>query len=402
MLADLPDYLLNEDTARESASSLFRLIATVVALLSGWIVLQLPGSPIQPHRPPYDRPWMEQGLRGVFINSSGEWTIHRAGYVDHNEKYIVDAAGRLEQFEDTGGLYHGEDVSGVLGGGRSNRIMRSGAILNVEPAPLYFRWQQLLKARRITIDTPMERVVEILRSEPPPAQSREAQLREYVTTREALERHGDATMQRGRKVLIDPPEDKLAPHVRLEYSYKTTRDDVGEAVTEVRTLLPGHHYFAVFDAAVFKEPDLWLTTNRGTALHHFHVDDQLGKLSLTKLSSTIVPLNQVDRGVFLVHDPQREMLAVVLPDGRRLWFDPEPLKFREEDKLPGSWSITEAAITTPGQPFYFQLGYALSGPQYRLLMQFAVVVFLGSLLWLAISWRHAWNSTAGPTTADSN
>jgi len=331
-------------------------IALAIAVLSGWQVFALPGAPIWKQSPPADMPWYGFGLVGVFVEADGRWVIHREGYADRMRKYVIVPKGTLVPYEESG-TYEGVDASGARAYGTQ---MPGGGILNVKPSQYYYGW---LKDLREGNERPTGT----------PAASRYP-LPSYTGTSAA------------------PP---LQPYVIVRV-YK--HDHQWEFA-----ILDGYHYYPVFDAARYKDPYLWITTNQARFLHVVYVSDrqpvpEVRVLKTVPLQLGMRVLNDTVLGV----DPVSGRLFLLLATGERFWFDPLSLKQLKHERLPGVWEREYAAITRIRFLRGTDRGWPLTKGQYVSLMRITMVVFLGSLLWLATRWRQAWRFIAAPTTVDTS
>ncbi len=366
----LPESYIRPAASRQGRQRSLVWVASLLALSAAWQLLGLPGALIKRYEPPADMPWFGFGLAGVFVEQDGRWVIHREGYADRMRKYQISPAGLLSRFEESGVYDQNLDTSGSKGRGTQ---LPGGGVLNVKPSRHYYDWLQQVRNGN---------------GEDPAAASSSG-------NRGA----GQAGAQRTEPL---PGYAKSVAEVAAAEPYvilRVYKDDR----PQLYRVLSGYHYYPVFDSACYVAPWLWLTTDRLKFIHRIYVDDSAGP-SVIRVESTL-PFDAgqaVDRDTSMGFDQRRNQLFILLSDGRRFWLDPQTLKLERQDQLPGVWQAEYACLGDARADYNFERGYPLTKGQYQLLMRSLVVVFLGSLLYLAVRWRYAWKFIAAATTEASS
>jgi hypothetical protein len=349
--------------------------AACLAVLQGW-----PGTPLKRNLPPSDLPWQGYGIRKLTVGPDGAWHILRAGYVDRQRRLEVSPGGALTAFHDDNLASREVDASG--GFDVVERTTDLGSVISVKPSRAYYKW---LKDLRRGGDK------QLLNPLPDPASDAGAR----PGTRAVLQEWMPEVEHPGQPTHVDlpaPPDTGVAvwlnPHNKLAFF----------------SLLPGHWYFSdVADCAAFKDDKLWLTMDRQRNLYRLRIDEPGGAPPEITLEAG-VPLDLPGLATHagrLGLDPRRGQLFLVRPDGQRYWFDPQTLMPTGSDALPGDWVPEYAEFDLRAGGYNAYMGTPLSRAQYDALMQGTMVVFLASLLGLAMLWRPQWKSTLAPTTADS-
>jgi len=216
----------------------------------------------------------------------------------------------------------------------------------------------------------------------------------------------------GAKAAKEPAETAALPR---SFSDDPLFDNPDQSQTSIEIsdkptpVLPGRHYFPIYDSACVIDPNLWMTTDRITQLHHLRATDAAGEnpkevqIEVKELKSVNLSIPGVEgQDSVLGHDPIRKEIFLLLTDGRRFWFDPQTLAPTGEEQLAGYWKREVASVGHPLGRYGLRTGAALTESGYRRFMSLVVVVFLGSLLWLAWHWRTPWKFTSEATTGDSS
>src|SRR5690606_30832311 len=116
----------------------------------GWHVFGLPGNFIAKFEPEQDSPWSPHGVKGMFIEDDGTMTIHRYGYLDRNDKYVISPEGNLRKYKETNGMFAGRDISGSQ---RSDsKILIDGILVQVRMNDLYYEWRRHLRDGLVSSD----------------------------------------------------------------------------------------------------------------------------------------------------------------------------------------------------------------------------------------------------------
>jgi len=304
-------------------------------------------------------PWVGTTLSTVFISQDGAWEINRNGYADRMSRYVISPTGRLTRFADTSGSYLDKDVSGVEHGG--SKMMKSRNYVDVKLRPMspYIAWR---KALRATEDYP------------------------------------DAISADGNTSFTESADRFIAGY--NDYVLVCT---FGVPPYELHEVLQGHHYFPVFDSWAYIDPYLWITTDRVSHLSRIYVSDREGEMRVAEDVSVPIDLGvPIERDCTVGIDPLNHQLFIVLATGDRFWFDPDTLGRLDRDMLPGCWAPEYASLGNMRPGYNFDLGWPLTQRGYERLMRVLMLVFLLSLLYLAVQWRQAWRYIAGATTVDSS
>lgn len=371
MTLRLPEqyYRLAPDRSRQRR--LTALLAAGAAVFCAWQLFGLPGTVIKRYDPPVDMPWFGFGLAGVFVEADGRWVIHREGYADRMRKYEISPTGTLAKFAESGVFDPKLDTSGGKGRGV---LMPGGSVLNVKPSRQFYSWLKQVRSgegrRSGTGD------VEISTPDPGPVVPQPTRsLPSYAQ-----------------------PDAGLAaqtPYVLVRV-YKDSQP-------QEYSVLIGNHYYPVFDSVCYAAPYLWITTDRLNFLHRIYLDDSTGATVIREEKTVPLNLNQqIEHDTSLGVDRHVGMLFLLLSSGERYWFDIDKAELVRQDKLDGVWQAEYGCFGDTRPDYSFDRGYPLTKGQYQLLMRCLVVVFLGSLLYLAVQWRQAWKYIAGATTAASS
>jgi len=349
MSISLPEALYSAPRA-PAWRTILTITAAVLVVLSGWQLFGLPGTLVKKYSPPYDMPWYGWGLRGVFIKPDGNWVIHRTGYADRMSKYELTADGKLQRFEDTGGIFTEKDVSGTYHGG--SKIMDSRNYVQVLFHRPYIDWLRSLREPETDDD-------------------------EFYI-------------------------EKADEYIGANEGYITVRT-FGVIADEKHRVLAGHHFFPVFDSWGYVDPHLWLTSDRVRYLHRLYASDRDGEVRVTAEQTVALKLKEeAQRGCTVGFDPFRDQVFLVTASGQRYWFNPQSLASAGQDQLPGCWLPEHAEIGNLRPGYNFDLGVPLTHAGYERLMRVLMIVFLLSLVWRAIQWRMAWKYTLAATTAGSS
>lgn len=365
----LPETYYRPAQERRRQRRSFALVAVLAAVVAGWQLFALPGAQIKRYDPPVDMPWYGFGLAGVFVEQDGKWVIHREGYADRKRKYEISADGALTTFDESGVYDQTRDTSGSKGRGT---VLPGGGVLNVKPSRHFYGWLREMRAGGSEVKA------DALLAQPPataaPGPGFSGPLPRYGVSGAELAAGNPCVILR---VYID---DK-------PYEHK---------------VLAGYHFFPVYDAVCYDAPWLWLTTDKLRFMHKLYVDDTSGAAVIrAELTRPFDPQLKVDHDTSLGVDRRAGLLFLLTSSGDRFWLDPETTALKRRDKLPGVWRAEYACLGDPRPDYNFERGYPVSKQQYELLMRSLVIIFLGSLLYLAVQWRQAWKFIAAATTGAS-
>jgi len=367
-MTDLPQSFYKERVPEAKRLRSGAFVAALLALLSGWVCLGLPGAPLHLLRLPEDVPDFGVGIANLNVSPDGHWLIQRQHYADRMNRYEVDPDGTLHKYRgalrDTGklemqGLNPYETAEDI--------IMPGGHTIKVRPSRQYYEdrrdWRAgHLEKQRKAPQQPIE----------PPSVDRQAIMAEQAAT--------------GFK----------EPYVVV----MTYLSDV-----EARFILAGHTYYEVLDDAYFHHPNLWITTDQLGWLHRCLATDVGGKVRIEvqksiKLDLPVHPQFDSKLGI----DHSKGLLYLLLPTGDRYWFDPQSLERKGHDKLPGEWEREYAIVgfvpATKDYPGYPEgSGWGLTEHGYNNVMLGLRLTFIASLVWLALELLLTWKSTSARTTA---
>ena len=355
MSIQLPERYYRPERGRAARRPHYVWLAILLTVASGWLLFSLPGTPVRRYIPPADMPWYGFGYVGVFIERNGTWVIQRSGYADRMGRYNITPAGELSRQRETG-TYSGEDASGS--GARGSK-MPGGSVLNVKPSPQFYEWLRNYRFRGVQLDTSGP-----VLSYPVPSYT----------------------------------DDNYRVNKQPFTIVRVYRDDVAHEFA----VLVGYHHYAVYDAACFVSPYVFMTSNQLQYIHRLYVDDTKGIVVREELTRLLPEIIHTGHDAVIARDPKSGMMALLVTSGDRYWINPRSLEVVKHDKLPGQWNQEYAAIFNGHEPYNFDLGYPLTERGYKLLMRSTVIVFLASLLWLASLWSKAWRFTAAATIADSS
>lgn len=363
----LPDQVFEDQAMRQGRIHTAVLLAAGLSLLlSGWQLFGLPGAPIAKVEAPRDLPWYGFGFQGGFIEPDGTWVLNRDGYADRKKRYVIKPGGSLEASRESG-IFQGDDISGSYRG--AGVLMARRSALRVKSAPGYYEWMSQQRDLAVT------------------------------NKRAARPRAADPPVERSAAHFADNADRAQAEFGPMSVIVSiTTANDV-----LAFPVLSHESYFSVFDSACFTDPNLWITTGHLKALHRIHASDAADRPAVKELATVKLDIPAApDFDSLLLHDPLLKRLALLLPDGRRYWFDPESLELLGQDKLPGRWEREYASFGSTLGRYGLRTGFGMTEAQYKLAMRSLMLVFLASLLWLAWQWRAPWKYTLAATTADSS
>ena len=333
----------------------FASVLGAITLLCGWQVLGLPGHLVRRHNPPPDQPWFPYGLRTAYLSADDELVLKRKGYLDRIGTYSFSGNGRLRRLKDDDVVrLEQDDVAGIFRGNRKRT--RSNMAIDVNTSSQYFQW---IAAVKDNAGDP-HRLAEVLA--------------------------GDGSE------FVSGPLSRPEPYVEVNL-YPDDR--------LVFELLEGHQYYPIFDSVAFREPHLWLTTDRATWLHQIWIREE-PEIAVSVLNSApIAGGSPQAHNTILGFEPQRNELFLLDSRGERRWFDPDSLELLQVEQLPGEWRFEYGALATHGEDFSFHYGLPLSEAGYARTMRVLMVVFLAGLLWLMLIWSRRWMSILERTTADT-
>jgi hypothetical protein len=358
------------------------VLAVLVALLTGWHALLLPGGLIQRNTAPPDMTGKIYGLRDVWVEADGTWTILREGYLDRMRTYRIPPSGVLWRDQEKIEYFSAVDVSGIAHG--SNKLMARGSLLDVKASKRYW---ELLRRLRPGGSPPPDRT-EVDTSEASDA-SAELASEAYTLPSYADNASTDAKVAEDAQAQMGAIDEKAAVVVK-------TRGGLLEQSTRV---LEGHNYYPSMDSYAFIDPDLWLTTDGQRYLHRVHASDTSGQVEISALLSVeLEPDKRIAKDCVIGLDPSQGALFLLRANGERSWFEAETLAPLRDNRLPGVWE-QEYATFGPGTFEYtHDQGVPLSRSDFMLMMRVLMVVFLASLLVLAYEGRRAWKYTSAVTT----
>jgi hypothetical protein len=370
MNLSLPREVYERPARQRRDTSVWRVVAALCCLLSGWQFFGLPGSPIRVIKVPEDLPWFGFGMQGVFIEPSGDLIIHREGYADRMKKYIYKANGALQKHRGSS-VYQGEDVSGSYRG--VGVLMSKSSALRLRSGPGYHKWQEALR----------NDVLKKAKGKTAPSDD----------------------------ALPDDPAVPASP--RFFPDQEPDGKDYGPMNVTVKItnsqglhdfpILTSYNYFSVFDSACVADPDLWLTSGHLKHLHHVYASDAGARVDVHELLTKDLAIpDPPDFDSALLLDPLSGRLELLLSDGRRYWFDPQSLDPLGEDKLEGYWEREYASAGNVLGRFGLRTGFGFSKSGHDRVMRALMIVFLASLLGLAWMWRTPWKYTSATTTADTS
>jgi hypothetical protein len=369
---------------------------TLLAVLSGWHVFYLPGNALKRNVSPPDFAGMNYGLRQIWIEADGRWTLWREGYLDRMQMYFIDPAGRLTTQRDKILSYEGVDVSGVAHG--SPKIMASGHGIKIRGSPSYFEWIRRLRPA----DAPGS-ISEI---------SWEMQRNQHETG------GGPDQLKAGAESDAAASAGKVLPGVPSPEYYEPRKDDwaapaegglreedgiIVQVSDHLLQVLPGHVYYPSRDSYAYLDPQLWIVSDQQHWLHRIETSVVDGAVVLTPRESRELAISgRTNRDCVLGRNPITGELFIALADGSLLYYDAQTLEPLHEEQLPGEWRQEYAALSLAALPHSPDLGWPLSRAAYQRLMALLMVVFIGSLLVLVTAGRKAWKYTSAATTADTS
>jgi len=389
-----PGYGARALSAR-GARTLVLGVALLLAVLSGWHVFYLPGNAIKRNVAPPDFSGMNFGLRQIWIEANGRWTLWREGYLDRQQMYFIDPDGRLTTQRDKLISFEGVDVSGVAHG--SPKIMASGHGIKLKGSPSYFEMIRRLRPEDVPgeiseISWEMQQLQHAARGEP-------AQLK--------------APAEPGEEKPAAAPAGEALP----DY-YTPLRDDWGvgpsgqpreedgiivQVSDRLLQVLPGHVYYPSRDSYAYLDPHLWIVSDSQHWLNRVEAAVVDGQVVLTPAISRPLDISvRTNRDCLVGRNPQTGELFIALADGALRYFDALTLEPLREERLPGEWRQEYAALSLAALPHSPDLGWPLSQAAYQRLMALLMVVFIASLLVLVTAGRNAWKFTSAATIADTS
>lgn len=381
------------DRARSAANARLALIgaALLLAALSGWHIFYLPGSALKRNTAPPDFSGMNYGLRQIWIEGDGRWTLWREGYLDRMQMYFIDPDGRLSTQRDKLIAFEGKDVSGVAHG--SPKIMASGHGLKLRGSPSFFK--MIRDLRPPDVPGEISQISYEMHSPPIPPPAEHGELR-------------DAEADGASEGLPHRLPDYYSPGPdswRLDDDGQLREEDgiIVQVSDKMLQLLPGHVYYPSRDSYAYLEPHLWIVSDCQRWLHRIDASYEQGEVVLTPaVAQPLDIITRTNRDCIVGRDPRSKELFIALADGGLLWFDALTLTPLREKRLPGEWRQEYASLSLAALPHSPDLGWPLSETAYRRLMELLMVVFIGSLLVLVTVWRKAWKFTSAVTIADSS
>jgi hypothetical protein len=328
---------------------------------------------IKRNQPPADRPWADYGLTGVYITDKGTWTIARRQYADRQTRYVFEPEGAFTTSSGST-TYQGQDVSG----GNTPHYTPAGNTVTVNPAPPYYAWMRSLRSTGGDA-----RYLNDLPAQPPDTAPVDSSL--FAPRSSVGQGASKDTTYLGEPSFIQVKIGNPASALRVAH------------------VLPGHWFYDIYDDMSSVDGTLWLTSDNQRMLHRLQVietDPEHPQIAVQ--ASVPLPFEPTWHNCRIGVDPLREQLYILLADGRRYWFDPLNLELIESEQLPGVWEMEYASWSTRPGPYSPYLGSPLTKLQHDRILRSAMLVFLASLLGLALLWRPQWKSTSAATTADSS
>lgn len=356
----------------------------LLALSSGVLLTEPPRGPLKRPSSEPDMPWRGHGLSEVYISSEGTWTITRRGYADREARYTITADGSLSTVYDRSLPYQGEDVSGAFNDAWQGVAEGTSLRVTSRRGTGYRDWLGAMRKERL------ENYLNPLPGEA--AETAEPAAEPENTT--------DGSSPDSAAGQMDTAALNTRELLDRAYSAVTVVFNMRDELVDIE-VLDDHWFFLVYDAACFADPYIYLTTDRQRMLHKLRVDQgsELPRIELLSSSKLDLGPEIPSRRCRVVRDPQRG-ICILQSNGMRYWFDPDTLEAAGSDKLPGVWEPEYAAFDLrPGRHSHF-LGEPLTKAQYNRVMRAIMLVFLVSLLGLAMLWRPQWKSTSALTTAD--
>jgi hypothetical protein len=369
-------------------------VALLLAVLSGWHVFDLPGNALKRNVSPPDFAGMNYGLRQIWIEASGRWTLWREGYLDRMQMYFIDPAGRLTTQRDKILSFDGVDVSGVAHG--SPKIMASGHGIKIRGSPSYFEWIRRLRPADAPgsiseISWEMQRNRHEARAEP-------SQLKPEAGAETAADK---AQSRVPPPDYYEPREDDWA--APAEGGLNEEDGIIVQVSDRLLQVLPGHVYYPSRDSYAYLDPQLWIVSDQQHWLHRIETSVVDGEVVLTpRVSRELGISGRTNRDCIVGRNPISGELFIALADGSLLYYDAQTLQALHAEQLPGEWRQEYAALSLAALPHSPDLGWPLSRAAYRRLMALLMVVFIGSLLVLVTAGRKAWKYTSAATTADTS
>jgi len=359
----LPESFYKEDVRRGRDLRLHIWLAAVIAVVSGWTLFGLPGTPIHLLRLPEDLPSFGFGLGDIYTEPDGTLTIQREHYADRMGRYEYSVDGTLHKFKGALRVAENEKMSNAHAD-LADLQMVNGHTLKVRPSRSYY----------------LERA-------------------KYRSDRAKVPQHDEHPPQTMEEIAIE----QTALQTKLPDPYVILLV-YGLYDTHAYFVLRGHMFYEVLDDSLFHDPDVWVTTDRVHYLSHLHASDTGDKVVVKELKTAPVDLGvKVEYDTALRMDRNKHELYLILATGDRFWFDPVTLKQLRHDKLAGSWEREYASVFAAASkeyPYYAEgTGLALTERGYQRLMRGLAVTFIASLIWLGLELIRAWRSTSGRTTA---
>lgn len=334
--------------------TILRVGALLVAVFCGWQLVGLPGALIRKYVPPFDMPWYGFGVKQVAIDEEGNWHVARDGYADRASYYIIRPGKQPEKFDVVPPQLYKLDRSGSIS---VQSVEFAAGELAVKSSGQYWAWRSRLKNLAHT-------------------------RRERDTAYEST----------GARDFVGPslPQE---PNVVLNYS------NPGQHIFRV---LEGYQHYPVFDGAAALAPNVWLTTDRGRNIHRlvFHGLENNVPFQAVVTKPTILKANLAHSALLGVLADQ-DLLFMVLPSGRTDYYNAHSLEFIRSEQLPGDWRREYGELMHPSGTYSFYQGLPLAQSGYNRIMRTLMLLFLLSLITLALSWSTAWNSISDRTTGDT-
>jgi len=398
MKVELPQSIVRPESRRPANRALWLVAALVLAVFTGWNVFHLPLGLVRRNIAPPDLYGKAWGLRELWIDEAGNWTIKREGFADRRELYKLTDGDQLWREDEAPLIYEPMDHSGIAHGSPKNMV--EGFMLDVKASPAY--WDMVRGVRRDR-DQPRSQVLETDTSQTLPKPAFPGDPEPYYPLPTVTE---DEQGIYGLPFINTPATMAgAAAEATVEESRSYVPLQIYHIQNEGRQerILPGCEYYPSMDSWAYVYPDLWLTTNNQQWLHHVRVAVTEGSVTLTEPVSTQLDLEgRLPTDCAVGYDPVRDSVFILRADGLRRWFDPGSLEPTGSDTLPGVWKQEYATIAAGNTDYVYDRGLALTKPAYKRLMRVLMVLFLASLLVLATVGRKAWKSTSAATTADTS
>jgi hypothetical protein len=328
--------------------------ALLIAVFCGWQLIGLPGAMIRKYVPPFDMPWYGFGVKQVAVDSKGTWHIARDGYADRATYYTIAPGAQPEKSTTVPTQLYKLDTSGNLS---QQSVDFADGELAVKASRQYWVWRWRLK--------------------------------NMVHNKN----------ERDTAYAADGSEDLVGPFEPMEPNVALILSDPGQRTYRV---LAGYQHYRVFDGAAAKTPNVWLTTERGRNIHRlvYREFDDRSRFDevVSKPTKLEAPLeHSTSLGVL----EEQGLVFMLLPSGRVDFYDAMSLDFVRSEKLAGDWRREYGELWHSSGDYSFYQGLPLAQQGYDRIMRSLMLLFLLSLITLALTWSTACTSISDQTTGDT-